>query len=87
MVDGFKALNKPEFDLASKMLIQILDDLDTILSTNKHFLLGNWIESAKSLANSDQVFVKFKVFIDSKLWGFFFLILLNSICDQLLFCV
>jgi hypothetical protein len=42
-------------------MIQILDDMNAILSTNDNFLLGKWINSAKSLANSDEAFViKFK---------------------------
>ncbi len=41
--------------------MQILDDMNAILSTNDNFLLGKWINSAKALANSDEVFVaKFK---------------------------
>ncbi len=59
MVYEFKASNKPDFNLNSKVIPEILEDLNAILSTNRHFLLGNWIESAKSLANSDQVFVNF----------------------------
>ncbi len=59
MVHGFRTLNKFDFTFGSKLILNILDDLNAILSTNKHFLLGNWIESAKSLANSDQVFVIF----------------------------
>jgi alpha-N-acetylglucosaminidase len=38
-------------DVAKKM-IQILTDMDTLLASDSHFLLGNWIESAKSKATN-----------------------------------
>jgi hypothetical protein len=38
-------------------MIEIIDDMNAILSTNENFLLGKWINSAKALANSDEVFV------------------------------
>jgi hypothetical protein len=38
-------------------MVEILDDMNAILSTNENFLLGKWINSAKALANSDEVYV------------------------------
>ncbi len=55
VVRAFKLTNKHDFAYLSELMLNILDDLNAILSTNKYFLLGNWIESAKSLANDDQV--------------------------------
>jgi hypothetical protein len=34
-------------------MIQIIDDLDIILGTNKQFLLGTWLQSAESWANNE----------------------------------
>ena len=33
-------------------MIQILVDMDTLLASDSHFLLGNWIESAKAKATN-----------------------------------
>ncbi len=61
LIVAYKASNQTDFNTYSKLMIQILDDMNAILSTNDNFLLGKWINSAKALANSDEVFViKFK---------------------------
>ena len=36
------------------VFLDILEDLDRILATNKNFLLGPWLESAKALATNSQ---------------------------------
>ncbi len=61
LIVAYKQSNQTDFNTYSKLMIEILDDMNAILSTNENFLLGKWINSAKSLANSDEVFViKFK---------------------------
>ena len=35
-------------------MIQILTDTETLLSSDSHFLLGNWIEDAKARATNDE---------------------------------
>ena len=35
------------------MLLELFDDLELILSSGKDFLLGTWLEEAKSLATND----------------------------------
>jgi alpha-N-acetylglucosaminidase len=43
------------FSLASQYLIDLLNDMETILASDSRFLLGNWLLSAKKLAtNSDE---------------------------------
>lgn len=39
-----------EFELCVRKFDELLTDLERILWTNEKFLLGNWLESAKSLA-------------------------------------
>ena len=36
------------------VFLDILKDLDRILATNKNFLLGPWLESAKAMATDSQ---------------------------------
>ena len=36
------------------VFIDLLKDIEEILSTNKNFLLGPWLESAKALATNDE---------------------------------
>ncbi|XP_018579109.1 alpha-N-acetylglucosaminidase isoform X1 [Anoplophora glabripennis] len=54
LVSSFKAENKDEFKDATEIFKNILSDLELILSTNKDFLLGPWLESAKSCASDSQ---------------------------------
>eukprot|EP00123_Amoebidium_parasiticum_P004549 comp15834_c0_seq1/m.13154 comp15834_c0_seq1/g.13154 ORF comp15834_c0_seq1/g.13154 comp15834_c0_seq1/m.13154 type:complete len:838 (-) comp15834_c0_seq1:122-2635(-) len=35
-------------------LVEIVDDLDSLLATNKHTMLGTWLHGARSLATSDE---------------------------------
>ena len=32
--------------------LQLLDDMDSLLSSNKYFLLGNWLKNAKAIGNT-----------------------------------
>lgn len=56
LVASYKQRNQTEFDNSSKLLLEILDDIDAILSTNDNFLLGLWIDSARALTNDHNVF-------------------------------
>lgn len=42
-----------EFDSHVSQFELLLNDLERILRTNNQFLLGNWLESAKSFATND----------------------------------
>ena len=39
---------------AGEKLLEIFDDMDTVLSSNEYFLLGKWLSSAKSLGTNDE---------------------------------
>ena len=53
---AFTQSNQTDFNIYSKLLLTIVDDMNAILSTNDNFCLGKWVNSAKALANSEQVF-------------------------------
>ena len=38
----------------SEVFIDLLEDLEKILRTNKNFLLGPWLESSKSLSTNEE---------------------------------
>lgn len=46
--------NVEELATIGAELLAILDDLDMILSTNEHFLLGRWIAAARSKADASE---------------------------------
>ena len=52
VVLAFKSKNMTELRKESWKLKDILNDLETVLASDTHFLLGNWIESAKSVAKT-----------------------------------
>ena len=54
LISSFKAGNFKDFTENSKLVINILDDIEKLLASDEHFLVGNWIEAAKSLANSSE---------------------------------
>lgn len=47
MVEGFHAADADRFNTQAALLLQILDDLDTLLATRAEYLLGRWIASAR----------------------------------------
>ena len=55
VINSYNTSNSLDIDIYSQQLLGILDDLELLLASDEHFLLGKWIESAKSLANSDNV--------------------------------
>ncbi|XP_022248104.1 alpha-N-acetylglucosaminidase-like, partial [Limulus polyphemus] len=48
-VDAYRRRSITDLRNISITMLDLLEDLDKVLATDKHFLLGNWIESAKSL--------------------------------------
>uniref|UniRef100_A0A1I8MFT2 Alpha-N-acetylglucosaminidase n=1 Tax=Musca domestica TaxID=7370 RepID=A0A1I8MFT2_MUSDO len=52
MIDAFKKRNYVEFEDLTDTMLNILLDLENILSTNKAFLLGNWIGGSHSLSTN-----------------------------------
>nr|XP_034181027.1 alpha-N-acetylglucosaminidase [Osmia lignaria] len=54
LVDSFNKKNVTGFKYHADRLLELFDDLELILASGKNFLLGRWIESAKSLAGNDE---------------------------------
>lgn len=51
-VTAFQRKDLKTLDLQSKKFIQLIRDIDRLLATDDNFLLGTWLESAKSLASN-----------------------------------
>lgn len=51
---SYKDKNSQQFSYFSNKFLELLRDLDRILTTHKDFLLGNLIEKAKALADGDE---------------------------------
>ena len=53
------------------LFLDILKDLDRILATNKNFLLGPWLESAKAMATNshERKLYEFNARNQITLWG------------------
>ena len=45
------------FSNHSKSFMNIIKDLDDLLASNKHFMLGPWLEKAKSASASNYEFM------------------------------
>ncbi|XP_050508396.1 alpha-N-acetylglucosaminidase isoform X2 [Diabrotica virgifera virgifera] len=54
IVTAFRDDDYTNFSQHATVFMEIFDDLELILSTNKAFLLGPWIEAAKSCGNNSQ---------------------------------
>jgi alpha-N-acetylglucosaminidase len=52
-IEAYSSKDLAGFLERSALFLQLLDDLESILKTHRHFLLGPWLESAKSLAGTD----------------------------------
>ncbi|KAG1682555.1 Alpha-N-acetylglucosaminidase [Nymphon striatum] len=55
----------------SMELLEVLGDMDLILATNKHFLLGNWVRDARSMSNDtkEQMLYEMNAKNQISLWG------------------
>lgn len=53
IVGDYAAFNLSSLQMHTTQFEHMLEDLDRILKTNKAFLLGRWLESAKAIATSD----------------------------------
>ncbi|XP_074025966.1 N-acetyl-alpha-glucosaminidase isoform X1 [Leptinotarsa decemlineata] len=54
LITSFQAKNYRQFEGEATKLLTIFDDLEKILASNKAFLLGPWLASAKACANDSQ---------------------------------
>lgn len=59
------------FEKFAKMLLSILEDLDNILSTSSHFMLGPWLHDARTFASSHLENQSFDFYAKNQitLWG------------------
>ena len=51
---AYQEKDADRFELAASTLVKMILDLDIITGTNEHFLLGKWLEDAKSWAKNDE---------------------------------
>jgi len=54
MVSAYQSKDKANFKLYSTQFLQLMDDMDALLSTRKDFLLGKWIAEARANGISDK---------------------------------
>ncbi|XP_031570381.1 alpha-N-acetylglucosaminidase-like [Actinia tenebrosa] len=52
IINAYKTKQASELIHNGSKLIELLGDLDTLLLTNEHFLLGRWLNAAKDLATT-----------------------------------
>nr|XP_040233745.2 alpha-N-acetylglucosaminidase [Anopheles coluzzii] len=71
LMDSFKKRDLTSFRLHSSLFLQLLSDLDVLLRTNEHFLLGPWLESAKAHAATtlERRKYEYNARIQITLWG------------------
>ncbi len=53
MVLAYQSRDKPRFQQTAASFLQLIHDLDQLLETRQEFLLGNWLEQAKTAAHDD----------------------------------
>ena len=58
LIASYKAANITEFDHNSQLLLSVFDQMESILASDEHFLLGKWIGAAKLLSSTDQVCIR-----------------------------
>ena len=73
-LDLIKAYENKDIDKVkteAKALLTLLLDLDSLLSSDDHFLLGNWLESAKSLSSTsaEKALYEFNARNQITMWG------------------
>ena len=72
MLQAFGSKQTFEFQVHSTRFLDLLDDMDTIVSSSEHFLLERWLSSARSLAGNDTKladFYEFNARNQITLWG------------------
>lgn len=71
LIQSFKNKEINRFYKLSQEMLNVLDDMESILSTHKDYLLGQWLEDAKSLASTseEQNQFEFNARNQITLWG------------------
>ena len=57
---------------ARDLMVELLEDMETLLATNENFLLGNWLKAAKSIpgaSSDDQKLYQYNARNQITLWG------------------
>ena len=59
------------FSLISTDMLDILNDMELLLNSEKHFLLSNWLNDAKSkgVNQEEETFYEFNARLQITLWG------------------
>ncbi len=53
MINAYDSKNKDDFETASQKFLNLIQDMDTLVSTRKEFLLGRWIKEARDIAPTE----------------------------------
>jgi len=71
LTSAYGEYNIDDVHLFSQYLLELIDDMETILNTNEYWLLGPWLEAAKSLSNitTNQQLLEFNARNQITLWG------------------
>ena len=71
LVAAYGAKSQEKLSDAGHKFLVLLDDMDSILSSDQHFLLGKWLNSAKSMATTDQeaMLYEFNARNQITMWG------------------
>lgn len=71
LIKAYENKDINEVKTKAKALLTLFLDLDALLSSDDHFLLGNWLESAKNLSNNaaEQALYEFNARNQITMWG------------------
>ncbi|VDH90347.1 alpha-N-acetylglucosaminidase [Mytilus galloprovincialis] len=71
MIAAYQNNQTSNFGLYSQMLLSLLNDMETLLASDSHFLLGKWIAAAKQWANNfnEAILLEFNARNLVSLWG------------------
>ncbi|BFY99943.1 hypothetical protein BsWGS_02983 [Bradybaena similaris] len=71
VINAFNNKNITTLQQAGQALTSLLTDMDILLASNEHFLVGHWIADAKSWANStnDSLLFEYNARNQITLWG------------------
>lgn len=73
MSAAFEEGNAEAFTACAEQFLSVMDDMETVTGANKYYLLGRWVEQAKSLAEGTDDFTRKLLEINAKAlittWG------------------
>lgn len=70
-IEAYRKNEIIKFTLSSNKLLGLISDMETLLASNKHFLLGTWIKAAQRLAKNidDIILYTFNARNQITIWG------------------